>query len=129
MGISPLHSSSVKLIRNLETGYISPQFYVVFHKCFSTIPSNQDLDLNALWENLYNMSWEHVPYNGKDPDNDLRPTQLPIPLLQLPLTPQPQNSHSLNLHYTHNLCLLFQLHQKHCQPTSTAYTYNYDYTD
>ena len=30
MGVSPLHAESVAVVRNLHTGYLSPQFHVVF---------------------------------------------------------------------------------------------------
>ena len=30
MGVSPLHASTVRLVRNLNTNYMSPQFHVVY---------------------------------------------------------------------------------------------------
>ena len=37
MGWSPLHASNVALVRNLDTGAISPQFHVVFDNWFETV--------------------------------------------------------------------------------------------
>ena len=38
LGHSPFHAGLVSLILNPETGYVSPQFYVVFDDEFSTVP-------------------------------------------------------------------------------------------
>ena len=37
LGKSSAHSSSVSLIRNLRTEYISPQFHVVYDNLFQTV--------------------------------------------------------------------------------------------
>ena len=37
LGKSSAHASSVGLIRNLRTGYISPQFHVVYDNLFQTV--------------------------------------------------------------------------------------------
>lgn len=37
LGLSPKHSSDVPLIRNLQTGSISPQYHVMFDDMFSTV--------------------------------------------------------------------------------------------
>ena len=57
LGYSPVHSSSVPLVLNLDTGHISPQFHVVFDDDFTTVASRtsdetppafwNELDLNA----------------------------------------------------------------------------------
>ena len=39
VGYSPVHSSNVPLVLNLQTGSISPQFHVVFDDHFSTVHS------------------------------------------------------------------------------------------
>ena len=51
MGWSPLHSSSVGLIRNLTTGRLSPQFHVVFDPWFETVYENGD-KAPAAWDIL-----------------------------------------------------------------------------
>ena len=41
LGVSPVHAESVGLIRNLKSGYISPQFHVVYNDWFiSAAPSH-----------------------------------------------------------------------------------------
>ncbi len=48
LGFSHQHSSTVALVRNLHTGYISPQYHVVFDDKFETIfhtgKSTEELD-------------------------------------------------------------------------------------
>jgi hypothetical protein len=39
VGMSPLHAESVGLIRNLRTGYISPQYHLVYDDWFQTVES------------------------------------------------------------------------------------------
>ena len=41
LGFSPLHSSSVGLIRNLNTGTITPQFHFIVDQKFTTVPGGQ----------------------------------------------------------------------------------------
>ena len=38
LGISPQHAGSVALVLNLKTGYISPQFHIVFDNDFKKQP-------------------------------------------------------------------------------------------
>ena len=62
MGRSKRHASSVALCLNLETGYISSQFHVVFDDHFHTVTSpNSDNDpkLQHLWQQLLqnNREW------------------------------------------------------------------------
>ncbi|KAL7478274.1 hypothetical protein ACHAW6_004049 [Cyclotella cf. meneghiniana] len=37
LGFSKEHSSTVALVRNLHTGYVSPQYHVVFDNKFETV--------------------------------------------------------------------------------------------
>ena len=39
MGVSPLHDSTVGLIRNLNTNHMSPQFFVTYDNLFQTVHS------------------------------------------------------------------------------------------
>ena len=41
MGVSPLHASTVGLIRNLNTNHISSQFYAVYDNLFQTVHSDE----------------------------------------------------------------------------------------
>ena len=42
MGVSPVHAETVALVRNLRTGYISPQFHVVFDDDFETVYADEN---------------------------------------------------------------------------------------
>lgn len=53
MGVSPVHAETVGLVRNLHTGYISPQYHLVFDDWFETV-SSVDLD------HLVPPSWDHL---------------------------------------------------------------------
>ena len=54
VGFSPRHAATVPSVLNLQTGFISPQFHVVFDDLFSTVSTEgNDLELDAtIWENL-----------------------------------------------------------------------------
>jgi hypothetical protein len=45
LGISMDHSSTIGCIRNLVTGYVSPQFHVIYDPFFTTMPSTGDPEL------------------------------------------------------------------------------------
>jgi hypothetical protein len=51
MGISLTHASLVHLVRNLQTGSITPQYYLVFDEFFETVFSNGEQD-SSVWPNL-----------------------------------------------------------------------------
>ncbi len=51
MGFSPLHASTVALVRNLTTGNISPQFHVVHDSYFETVHSSPD-ETPKVWPEL-----------------------------------------------------------------------------
>jgi hypothetical protein len=51
MGISPNHSSSVHLVRNLQTGSITPQFHLVFDDFFETVFSEGEQEPDV-WPEL-----------------------------------------------------------------------------
>jgi hypothetical protein len=55
VGVSPIHSSTVGLIRNRTTGYISPQFHVVYDDLFQTVAAPAERDPPE-WEDLYTYS-------------------------------------------------------------------------
>ena len=42
IGESPAHASSVGLIRNLQTGYLSPQFHVMYNTSFQKVIGEYD---------------------------------------------------------------------------------------
>ena len=55
LGKSSAHASSVGLIRNLRTGYISPQFHVVYDNLFQTVMGgyeDNDAISDQIWSSL-----------------------------------------------------------------------------
>ena len=56
LGFSPEHSSTVAQVMNVRTGYVSPQFHVVFDERFETVASEHTLDLSETWFDL----WQHA---------------------------------------------------------------------
>ena len=42
MGVSPLHAETVHVVRNLNTGFLSPQYHVVFDDWFETTYADED---------------------------------------------------------------------------------------
>ncbi len=52
MGISPLHSESVPVVRNVRTGYMSPQFHTVIDEWFETVESVETSAEPKCWEQL-----------------------------------------------------------------------------
>ena len=51
VGVSPVHAEDISLIRNLKTGYISPQYHIVFDDWFETVYSDDDEEPPE-WENM-----------------------------------------------------------------------------
>jgi hypothetical protein len=51
LGVSKIHSSTVHLILNPETGVISPQYHCIFDDSFSRVWFDGNFDTN-LWNNL-----------------------------------------------------------------------------
>ena len=50
VGWSPLHASNVALVRNLNTGRISPQFHVVFDNWFETVYCDEEEEEPPVWD-------------------------------------------------------------------------------
>ena len=42
LGKSPVHAETVALVRNLRTGYLSPQYHVVYDDAFKTVYASDD---------------------------------------------------------------------------------------
>ncbi|KAI2509575.1 hypothetical protein MHU86_4836 [Fragilaria crotonensis] len=93
LGFSRNHSSTIGLVRNLQTGSISPQFHVVFDELFTTVHS-VDED-NDTWIELFISERE---YYGPDEDEEaddgltfpeIDPNWLPIAELPIPITVPP----------------------------------------
>jgi hypothetical protein len=63
LGVSPQHSSTVGRVLNLRTGFISPQYHVVYDEHFTTVMSSQfDYDLfdAATWNTLVQSGYENI---------------------------------------------------------------------
>jgi hypothetical protein len=59
LGYSKEHATTIGMIRNIRTGHISPQFHVVFDEDFTTVASENTLDLTETWIELFLNSREH----------------------------------------------------------------------
>ncbi|KAI2505861.1 hypothetical protein MHU86_8557 [Fragilaria crotonensis] len=68
---SQKHASTVPLVLNPETGYITPQYHIVFDDWFATVATNVDAlpDFNTTrWARLFGDSRYQFPFD--DDDND-----------------------------------------------------------
>ncbi|KAI2502759.1 hypothetical protein MHU86_11663 [Fragilaria crotonensis] len=66
------HASTVPLVLNPETGYITPQYHIVFDDWFATVATNVDAlpDFNTTrWARLFGDSRYQFPFDDDD-DND-----------------------------------------------------------
>ena len=69
LGFSKEHASTVGLIQNIRTGFISPQYHVVFDEEFTTVTSESTMDLSEKWIDLFLNSRE-VFLEGFDEETD-----------------------------------------------------------
>jgi hypothetical protein len=53
LGYSKVHATTIGLIRNIRTGYISPQFHVVYDEEFTTVATESTIDLQEHWIDLF----------------------------------------------------------------------------
>ncbi len=65
VGASPLHASTLGLVRNLKTGNISPQFHVVYDSFFTTVHCTED-QVPELWPDLVTFSSFCTPIKYDD---------------------------------------------------------------
>jgi len=69
VGYSPLHASSVGMIRNLNTHYVSPQFHVMYDDFFETVHSTEGSPPSPeIWERLYTFNRSQVDWDIEPPD-------------------------------------------------------------
>ena len=64
LGISDNHSRHIGTIRNLTTGYVSPQFHVVYDELFGTVFARDGPFDPDVWNNLF------LNHRGYVPDED-----------------------------------------------------------
>ena len=65
VGVSPLHSSHVGLIRHLRTNNISPQFHVVYDDFFETVHAEDD-QAPSSWPELLQFQTFRSEYDDED---------------------------------------------------------------
>ena len=65
MGASPMHASTVGLVRNLQTGSITPQFHMVYDDFFETVHSGEE-EQPKEWEELVLMQRFKSDYDSED---------------------------------------------------------------
>ena len=66
MGLSKKHASTVPMVLNPETGYITPQFHIVFDDWFATVATNVDAlpDFNSnRWARLFGDARFQFPFD------------------------------------------------------------------
>ena len=61
LGMSPNHASNVALIYNISTGFVSPQFHIVYDNDFTSVERKLDVDMQATWETLFRTSRDVSP--------------------------------------------------------------------
>jgi hypothetical protein len=71
MGFSPKHAITVPIVLNSQTGYITPQFHVVFDDWFATVPASVD-DLPNFNANSWKRMFRDLtyPYIVDDEDQE-----------------------------------------------------------
>ena len=76
-GVSPDHSSTIGRILNLRSGFISPQYHVIYDDLFSTVPNAESggtlepaLD-GSFWRNLIATGYESLLPDEHDDDEPL----------------------------------------------------------
>ena len=83
LGVSPDHSSTIGCILNLRSGFISPQYHVIYDDLFSTVPNAESggtlepiLD-GSFWRKLIDTGYESLlTDDDDDPLPDLHPDWL-----------------------------------------------------
>jgi hypothetical protein len=80
VGNSPLHASTVGLVRNLQTGSITPQFHLVYDDYFETVHSREDQE-PANWGELLRFGRVQSEFDEGDvgpelPDEWLNPFEM-----------------------------------------------------
>ena len=74
LGMSPEHASNVALIYNPDTGFVSPQYHVVFDDEFTSVKSSPSIDMKTIWSQLFSTNRDMPPDDYKqlqDPHWDI----------------------------------------------------------
>ena len=83
LGVSPDHSSTIGCILNLRSGFLSPQYHVIYDDLFSTVPNAEsggmlepELD-GPFWHKLITIGYESLlPDDDDEPLPTLHPDWL-----------------------------------------------------
>jgi len=109
LGFSKLHSSSVGLIRNIRTNYVTPQFHTIYDQTFSTLsgglsnrtmeqldPDNFQLFLKSKWKSDDHINtldeWDEAidgPLPNTTPNWDANKILAPMQTSSTPYTTRP----------------------------------------
>lgn len=102
LGISNNHSRHIGTIRNLGTGYVTPQFHVIYDELFGTVTARDGPFDPAVWNDLFLHHRDYVPDEDDVPpeladewltqDEVRRRHRTPvpaIPAIQRPVAPDP----------------------------------------
>ena len=65
LGASPLHSSTVVLVRKLHTGNTSPKFHLAFYEYFETVHAGEDQE-PTVWSELITLKYFKSAYYDED---------------------------------------------------------------
>ena len=73
LGFLDEHSSLVENVRNLSTGYISPQFYLDFDDLFETVVclGEDDIVLDAICNDLFDLNRDGYAEDEHDENDKL----------------------------------------------------------
>ncbi len=61
LGMSPNHASNVALIYNTSTGFVSPQYHVVYDDDFTSVERKSDTEMKGIWETLFTTNRDVPP--------------------------------------------------------------------
>ena len=74
LGMFPNNEISVGLTRNLNTGFISPQFHVIYNSKFQTVTGeyeNNDAVVNYIWDALVHEETDNILSQAQDKQEPL----------------------------------------------------------
>ncbi len=81
LGQSPLHSRTVALVLNLDTGFVSPQFHVKFDSSFH---SKDQIDLQSKWQQKTGFAWAPPERKEQPKKRQASTVQPSVPFMRAP---------------------------------------------